>query len=177
MLKKVFFLILIFIVLFPCLNAEGRRSDIIQLAIKINGLLSKYIDVHNYIFHYSPNRVTFDLSKLEKIDFDSSYKKIVKIHSDITSCNEKIPTLARSSQKKEEFIIQLDKYSKALIKTITIFEQILFNLNAKTKNPLKYNYEEYNRQMKLYKKSIAEYTELGRNLSKLYEEFIKQEDS
>lgn len=173
MKKRTFFLILIFIVILPFLNARGKKDDIIQLAIKINGLLSDYIKVHNYIFHYSPNRVTFDWSKFEKIDFDSSYKKIVKIHSDIASCNEEISRYAKSSEKNEKFIIQFDEYSKALAKTITIFEQMLFNLNAKIKNPLEYNLEEYDRQLKLYEKSIAEYTKLGKNLNKLYEEFIR----
>lgn len=173
MRKTVFILILISLILLSNLDAEKEKENIIQLAIKLNGILSKYIDIHNYIFDYSPNRVTFDLSRFERIDFHSSYKKMVTIHSDIISCNKEISKLTKFFKKKERFVIQLDKYSKSLTKTIVIFEQILLNLNLKAKDSLKYNYEEYDRQLNLYKKSIEEYRELGKNLNKLYEEFIK----
>jgi len=147
------------------------RNELKSIAIEVNDLLTRYIKIHNDVFKFSWRRIIPLPFVFKSIDFNDVHAQAKQILSELEVCNERINNLIESTTKKESrFAHFLSEYSMALIETVSLLREILYQLYLKSQNLNEYSISEYNKGCDLYKKAVNKYHSMGSRLNELYAE-------
>jgi hypothetical protein len=142
------------------------------LAVKVNNVLTDYVEIHNDIFKVSPERVTPIPGVFETIDFQSHISQLHRQRQTLASTDREIAAWLREGIKDPKvrtFISLLRNYDQALSKAISQLEEISQELYKKSQNSAHYLWDVYTRDIDAYQKSIGEYQRLGSALNEAYQ--------
>jgi len=150
------------------------KNELILIALEVNGLLKRYIDIRNTVFKFSWRSI-IPLSFIFKpIDFASWGNKATQILTELETCQQQIDTILQDATQEEmRFGRQLSDYCMALIQTLSLLRKILHHLFLKSHNLEEYKKSEYHKHMDAYDQSIKNYAVKGDLLNEAYSEFIK----
>jgi len=150
------------------------KYEIKLIATEINGLLNRYIEIHNSVFKFSWRKAIPLPFFFKPINFDSLHNKAEQILSELSSSNKRITLLLEYiNQKESHFAHFLSEYCTALMETVSLLKRILYQLYLKSENSNEYNLDEHNKMLKLYKEAVNRYSAMGSRLNELYIEFIE----
>jgi len=148
----------------------NSNTQLRLIALKISNLLKKYVAIHNIVFKFSWRRIIYLPFIFEAIDFNNLCNQVKQILSELETYNQQINRLIENTTQKENlFARSLLKYCIALMETISLLKELLYQLYLKSKKLNKYNLNKYNKQYNLYKDSIGKYIGIGEQLSELYQ--------
>ena len=152
----------------------NTRNELRSIAIEVNSLLSRYIVIHDAVFKFSLRKVIPLPSIFKAIDFGDLYNQAKQIIAELEKYNRETEDLIqKATQIERRFGLSLSEYCVALIETVSLLRDILFQLYLKSQNLSGYRLSEYNKQCDLYKKAASEYRSLGGRLNDVYSEFIQ----
>ena len=147
------------------------KNELKSIAVEVNDLLDKYITIHDAVFKFSWRKIIPLPFIFKAIDFNSLHIQAKQILSELEACNQRIDTLIENTtQKERRFARCLSEYCMALIETVSLLKEILYQLYLKGESSNKYSLSEYNKQCALYKDAISNYTSMGNQLNELYQE-------
>lgn len=147
------------------------KNELKSIAVEVNGLLGKYITIHDAVFKFSWRKIIPLPFIFKAIDFNNLHNQAKQILSELETCNQRIDTLIENTtQKERRFARFLSEYCMALIETVSLLKEILYQLYLKGENSNKYSLSEYNKQCALYKDAVSNYTSMGSQLNELYQE-------
>jgi len=147
------------------------RNELKSIAIEVNDILSRYIEIHDDVFKFSWRKIIPLPFVFKSIDFNDVHTQVKQILSELETCNEQINGLIENiAQKESRFAHFLSEYCIALIETVSLLKEILYQLYLKSQNSNEYSLSEYNKHCDLYKKAVDKYSSMGNRLNELYAE-------
>jgi len=150
---------------------SGARKKLKSIAVEINTLLSKYIEIHDALFKFSWRKIIPLPFIFRPIDFDHLHGCAGQILSQLETCNQQVNSLAEElTQKENRFAGFLSEYCMTLIETVSLLEGILHQLQLKSEHSKGYSLAEHNKQCALYEKAVDKYMTMGDQLNELYQE-------
>ncbi|MDO8885653.1 hypothetical protein [Candidatus Oleimmundimicrobium sp.] len=148
------------------------KNELRLIAVEVNELLSRYIEIHNAVFKFSWRKIIPLPFVFKSINFNDLHSRAKQILSELEACNQQINSLIEdTTQKESRFAHFLSEYCGALIKTVSLLKEILHQLHLKSENSSKYNLSKYNKQCDLYNEAVNKYSSMGGRLNELYSEF------
>ena len=147
--------------------SHTESEKILMLAIEVNSLLSRYVQLHDECFKFSWRRVIPIPGLFKAIEFGKLQSQARKIADALDLCARKAISLTTNTPQERNFVDLMGKYIAALKATIEKLSGILAALDAKTDDIIssKYSSSRYNSDVAAYDKLVAEYTELGDRLN------------
>ena len=150
------------------------KNELKLIAVEVNELLNRHIKIHNAVFKFSWRKIIPLPFIFKAIDFNGLHNNVKQILYELETYNKRIDTLIEDiAQKESRFAYFLSEYCMALIETISLLKEILYQLYLKSKNSTDYNLTEHNKMIKLYEETVNKYSSMGSRLNKLYSEFIQ----
>lgn len=147
------------------------KNELKSIAVQVNELLSRYVMIHDAIFKFSWRKIIPLPFIFKAIDFNNLHSQAKQILSELETCNQRIDSLIEdATQKESRFAHFLSEYCMALIETVSLLKEILYQLHLKGESSNKYSLSEYNKQCDLYKNAVNNYTSMGSQLNELYQE-------
>ena len=134
------------------------------IAVKVHGVLTDYIRVHDDVFTVSAKRMIPIPGVFEAIDFKSHVSQLRNERQALASVDGEISTWLRQGirdSKVRAFVLRLKDYNQALSRTLAHFEAISQNLYKKSQDATHYSWDTYNKDLDAYQESIDEYRRLG----------------
>ena len=153
----------------PNSQNEKPKDELRLIAVEINGLLGRYIEIHDAIFKSSWRKIIPLPFIFKPIDFGRLQDITEKIQSQLETCKQQISELIEGlTQREKDFVDFLSQYCTTLIETVSLLRGILHQLHLKSQGSGKYSLTEYNKQCDLYKNAVDKYSAMGDQLNELY---------
>ena len=153
---------------------RNARNELKSIAIEVNSLLSRYVVIHDAVFKFSLRKAIPLPFIFKAIDFGDLHSQTEQIIAELETYNQETEVIMqKATQDERRFVLSLSEYCMALIKTVSLLKDILYQLYLKSENLTGYRLSEYNKQCDSYKKAVSEYHSLGGRLNELYSEFVQ----
>jgi hypothetical protein len=142
-------------------------KEAIDLAVKVNRILPRYIDVHDSIFKFSLRHAIPIPGIFKPIRYGSHYENLYFIKEELEDVIVATLDLPEPENEAEsQFVRILNLYSNALLEAITILREICGALYGKSEGNLKtYSKKQYGRDLERYQVAVLKYSELGQFLT------------
>lgn len=138
-----------------------------ELAIRVNNLLTEYIDIHDLILKHSFRKILPIPGIFKRIDFGGHERQLHKIVEEIESAGEAIPRIREEEPDHSEFLDAMSPYLIALVDAVRRLEAISGKLHEKAEGIRDYSMREYKREMDEYKTAVSSYMAVGEPLQVL----------
>jgi hypothetical protein len=152
-------------------SEKDLKKELNLIAVKINSLLTQYVEVHDTVFKFSLRKIIPLPFIFKAIDFDNLRYRAEQIIVDLNTCNQHICDFIEKGLSEKHFACFLSEYCQALINAVSLLKSILYQLYLKSQRSSEYTWGKYDEQMKLYNKAVNMYTDMGNELNRLYAEF------
>lgn len=142
-----------------------------ELSTEVNGILGRYIEIHDDIFKFSLRKLIPIPGIFSAIDYLSHQLALEVLLNELGKIQSKLMELAKEPQQKDletEFVDVLNRYLVSLHETIMKLFEICAASHKKSEGCAGYGSQEYQRDMALYNKAVKEYIELGDELNVLF---------
>lgn len=138
-----------------------------QLGLRVDSLLSRYVEIDKYIFEANLTRITPAPGVFEAIDFATTGKKLDAISSELAETIRQIEASQTGSRADSSvaFLSALDVYSLKLKAAIEKLRSICARLAAYSKTMSGYNLQEYESDVKVYERLVGAYVANGDQLT------------
>lgn len=148
----------------------SESKEVLKLiAVQINELLGKYIEIHDAVFKLSWRKIIPLPFIFKRVDFGHLHTGAEQILSQLGTCDQRINNLTEGlTQQENRFAHFLSEYCVALIETVSLLRGILDQLHLKSEDSGRYSLTEYNRECDLYKNAVDKYSAMGNQLNELY---------
>lgn len=147
------------------------KKELKLIAVELNELLSRYIEINDAIFKFSWRKIIPLPFIFKPIDFGHLHSRAEQILSQLESCNQQISSLIEDlTQEESRFADFLSEYCMVLIETVSLLKGIIHQLRLKSEGSEKYTLTEHNKQCDLYKNAVDKYRTMGSKLNELYQE-------
>ena len=124
----------------------------------MNGILKRYIYIHDDIFKSSVRRTTPSQGIFDPIDFGYHYNNLGTLKEELKVITQNIQTEGKTSTIFKQ-------YSEALLDTITSLYQICGKLYQKSQGDTSYSMDQYESNVALYESLVQKYQTLGVRLN------------
>lgn len=151
----------------PTREALNARA----LAFDVNDCLSRYIDVHNYLFKVTPGRIIPIPGIFEAIDFKAHTATLDGINADLLKARTGVTALLTAGiamSEVREFLVVLDNYVASLADTVAKLRKVSSQLYNKSHQPSYYSWDEYQRDMRAYETAVEKYRSIAESLNPLF---------
>lgn len=141
-----------------------------QLGLKVDSLLSRYVELDKYIFEANLTRITPVPGVFEAIDFATTGKKLDAISVELGETIRQIEAnqTGPRTDPSAAFLSALDVYSLKLKAAIEKLRNICARLAAYAKTMSGYNLQEYESDVKLYEQLVEAYLANGDQLTSAF---------
>ncbi|HCO93729.1 MAG TPA: hypothetical protein DIU00_07240 [Phycisphaerales bacterium] len=147
------------------------KNELKSIAIEVNMLLSKYIDINDASLKFSWRKIIPLPFIFQPIIFSQLCTSARQILSQLENCNQNISNLPEGLTQEEIcFADFLSGYCVALIETVSLLAGILEQLRLKSEHSKGYSLAEHNKRFALYKEAVDRYMSMGDQLNELYQE-------
>jgi hypothetical protein len=145
-----------------------KAEELKSIAVEINRLLSRYIEINDAIFKLSWRKIIPLPFVFKPIGFAHLHNCTRDILSQLEVCNQRSCTLAEDLTENESLVANfLSEYCTALTETISLLKGIIHQLSLKGEGSEEYSLIEHHRQCDLYKNAVDKYTAMGDRLNEL----------
>jgi hypothetical protein len=153
---------------------RNLKKELNLIAVRINALLTQYIEVHDVVFKFSLRKIIPLPFIFKATDFSSLHCRAEQIIIELNTCDQQICNFIENGLSGERFAHFLLKYCQALVNAVSLLRVILHQLYLKSQHLCEYTWKEYDKQVKLYDKAVSVYTTMGDELNILYAGFNRQ---
>ena len=137
-------------------------GDLIQKAVEVHEVLTRYIQIHNDVFKSSIQRVIPIPGIFQSMDYG-------KHHSDLTELTNELEALISGAVSDDEFAGALREYAQALFQTISSLRDICGKLYEKSQGDLNsYPKSQYEADLAKYHSYERTYQALGERLNQYF---------
>jgi hypothetical protein len=148
----------------------GQEEELKLIAVQVDGLLSRYIEINDAIFKFSWRKIIPLPFVFKPIDFGQLHYLAGEILSQLFVCDQQLRMLREDLTENEGLFADcLSEYCSTLIETVSLLKGITYQLNLKSERPEEYSLTEYQLQSRLYHDAVDKYTAMGDQLDELYQ--------
>ena len=147
-------------------------TNVVMLAANVNGILSRYILIHDQIIKSSIRKLIPIPGLFKAIPFCTHENDLDTLLGELAAARDSISDhlidLRGVATAEGEFIEMLDEYSAALNDTIYQLHGISSKLCLKSRGEGDYPYPRYRADLDSYEESLKRYKQIGDRLNVLH---------
>jgi hypothetical protein len=146
-------------------------TEIDELALRINDLLTGYVAIHDNIFKFSIRRILPLPFVFQAINYGRYFVQLSLIKGSLISCREQALRMQLSYSEENDqtnFLRAAETYLNALIEAATRLSAICAGLAGKAEQTSEYKMARYNNDLDLYRQKVETYRDLGNVMNHLY---------
>ena len=136
-----------------------------RIAVEVNGVLSRYIAIHDDIFTFSLRRVIPIPGIFRPIKFDEHRHRLSALQDDLRRCDAAASAVIQQTPSPHRFLLAIPEYIDSLATAIDRLRAICDHLQAKTEGDESYTIAAHEAATAAYQESVTRYRDVGARLN------------